>query len=68
MMRIVRMLLMQMQLKKALTEREIYLDELKKEGNKENNKKSGFWVEVLLITSLQSRLKFQMMISLSKIK
>lgn len=41
MMRIVRMLLMQMQLK-ALTEREIYLDELKKEGNKENNKKSGF--------------------------
>lgn len=29
-------------IKKALTEREIYLDELKKEGNKENNKKSGF--------------------------
>lgn len=25
-----------------MTEREIYLDELKKEGNKENNKKSGF--------------------------
>ncbi|AHZ16078.1 hypothetical protein [Bacillus velezensis] len=29
-------------IKKALTEREIYLDELKKEGNKENDKKSGF--------------------------
>ncbi|MBG9464143.1 MULTISPECIES: hypothetical protein [Bacillus] len=29
-------------IKKALTEREIYLDELKKEGGNENNKKSGF--------------------------
>ncbi|MCY9038917.1 hypothetical protein MOE77_18640 [Bacillus inaquosorum] len=29
-------------IKKALTEREIYLDELKREGSKENNKKSGF--------------------------
>ncbi|MCX2851425.1 hypothetical protein OQ471_05325 [Bacillus sp. KeR2] len=29
-------------IKKALTEREIYLDELKNEGNKENDKKSGF--------------------------
>ncbi|WP_340191366.1 hypothetical protein [Bacillus amyloliquefaciens] len=29
-------------IKKALTEREIYLDELKNEGGNENNKKSGF--------------------------